>query len=108
MRDIYSLSRICDALCKCPWIIDVLGQLYHPSFILIPLEQMCNHWRPTDSEMELDDRTGFDSPNEEDMDGVQLLYGKYGKIWTLVVLVLNKFNVSGILPRMYCWHANVP
>ncbi|KAI8143419.1 hypothetical protein BJV82DRAFT_610346 [Fennellomyces sp. T-0311] len=101
MRDIYSLSRICDALSKCPCIIDVLGQLYHPSVILTPLEQVCNHWKPTDSEMELDDRTDFDSPSEEDMDGVQLLYGKYGKIWSLVVFVLNKFNLYADLGSVF-------
>ncbi|KAI9493318.1 mediator complex subunit Med5-domain-containing protein [Zychaea mexicana] len=93
MRDIYSLARICDALNKCPPIIDVIGQLYHPVTILGPLEQMCNHWKPADSEMELDGRSGFDSPSDEDTDGVQVLYGKYGKIWTLIILVLNKFNL---------------
>ncbi|KAG2225969.1 hypothetical protein INT45_002435 [Circinella minor] len=92
-RDIFSLARICDALNKSSSIIDVIGQLYHPVAILGPLEDLCNNWKPADSEMELDGRSGFDSPSDEDTDGVQVLYGKYGKIWTLVIFVLNKFNL---------------
>ena len=101
IRDIFSLARICDALNKCPAIIDVIGQLYHPISILGPLEDLCNNWKPADSEMELDGRSGFDSPSDEDTDGVQVLYGKYGKIWTLAILVLNKFNVCLFSYRNY-------
>ncbi|KAI9269176.1 mediator complex subunit Med5-domain-containing protein [Phascolomyces articulosus] len=93
MRDIFSLARICDALNKCSSIIDVIGQLYHPVTILGPLEQLCNNWKPAESEMDLDGRSGFDSPSDEDTDGVQVLYGKYGKIWTFIILVLNKFDL---------------
>lgn len=46
--------------------------------------------------MDVDNRSSSESDNDDDMDGVRVLYGKFGKVWTLVVLIVRKFNVSGI------------
>ena len=67
--------------------------------LLEPLEQFCNEWKPSDSEMDVDNRSSSESDNDDDMDGVRVLYGKFGKVWTLVVLIVRKFNVSSV-----AWH----
>ncbi|KAI9321329.1 hypothetical protein BX666DRAFT_2023471 [Dichotomocladium elegans] len=84
-RDIFGIAKICDALNRCTNAIDLIGQLYHPSVLLSSLEELCNEWKPSDNELYMDDRSGYDSQNEEDMDGIRALYGKFGKIWTLVL-----------------------
>lgn len=93
-RDIYALAKLCDALNKCPCAIDLIGQLHHPFILLEPLEQFCNEWKPSDSEMDVDNRSSSESDHDDDMDGVRVLYSKFGKVWTLVVLIVRKFNVS--------------
>ncbi|KAI7883594.1 hypothetical protein K492DRAFT_143702 [Lichtheimia hyalospora FSU 10163] len=100
-RDIYGLAKICDALNKCPCAIDLIEQLHHPLMLLEPLEQFCNEWKPSDSEMDVDNRSNSESDNDDDMDGVRVLYGKFGKVWTLVVLIVRKFNLYRDIPSVF-------
>ncbi|KAI8369530.1 mediator complex subunit Med5-domain-containing protein, partial [Radiomyces spectabilis] len=87
-REVYSLAHLCQALSECPSMIDLMVQIHHPSAFLRPLEKFCNEWKPSDSEMETDG-----GPSDEELDGIQLLYSKFGDIWTFVVLVIHKFNL---------------
>ncbi|CAO3586334.1 unnamed protein product [Absidia cylindrospora] len=96
--DVRSLSRICDALDDCPSAIDLILQLYHPSVLLSPLESICNEWNPSEDYMDMDDGASGSNENEEDddddMDGIQNWYFKFGKIWTFVLVVGNKFDIA--------------
>lgn len=94
----YALANLCEVLVSCPGAIDVIGQLYHPLVLLAPLERVINHWSASDSDVDMDSHSGDGSQNGDDMDGIRTLYGKFGKVWSFVVLVLDKFNVS-IIPR---------
>ncbi|KAI8643265.1 hypothetical protein BD408DRAFT_385911 [Parasitella parasitica] len=93
-NDFYALSKICDALSECPCSVDLILQLYTPADLLGPLESVCNQWNPTDYEMETeDDSTTRKIEGEEELDGVQLLYSKFGNIWNFAVSVVKRFKL---------------
>jgi hypothetical protein len=94
INDFYALSKICDAFTECPCSVDLILQLYTPLELLGPLENICNNWNPSDNEMDIDDEsTVRRAEGEEKLDGVQLLYSKFGKIWNLTVSVVRRFKV---------------
>ncbi|KAG0167921.1 mediator complex subunit [Apophysomyces sp. BC1015] len=92
ISDTSSIARICDALNACPCVVDLITQLYPPSVLLQPLERVCNEWNLSDN-MDLDDRSGCENLVDDDMDGVRVAYGKFGRIWIFVIMVMNKFNL---------------
>ncbi|KAF7728498.1 mediator complex subunit [Apophysomyces ossiformis] len=92
MSDTSSIARICDALNACPCMVDLVAQHYPPSALLKPLERVCNEWNLVDN-MHLDDRSGCDNLMDEDMDGVRVAYGKFGRIWIFVTMVMTKFKL---------------
>jgi hypothetical protein len=95
INDFYSLSKICDALSECPCFVDLILQLYTPFELLGPLENVCNNWNPTDNEMETEDEsTTRTIEGEDELEGVQLLYYKFGKILNFVVSVVKRFKVT--------------
>lgn len=101
-NDFYALAKMCDALSECPCSVDLILQLYTPADLLGPLESICTQWNPTDYEgmaaaaAEDDDSSAKRTKgkdNDEELDGVQLLYSKYGNIWNFAVSVVKKFKV---------------
>lgn len=102
LNDFYALSKICDAFTKCPCSVDLILQLYTPFELLGPLENICNNWSPSDNEMNTEDQsTTRTTEGEEELDGVQLLYNKFGKIWNLTVSVVRRFKVIHAL-GLFC------
>lgn len=94
-NDFYAVSKICDALSECPCSVDLIFQLYTPLDLLGPLESICTLWNPTDYEMETEDEsTTRRVEGEDELDGVQLLYSKFGIIWNFAVSVVKKFKVQ--------------
>lgn len=58
-----------------------------------------------DSEMDLDDRSGSENDNDDGIYGIQVLYDRFGKIWTVINMLLLKYNVSPERPgRMVSWY----
>ncbi|CAO3587501.1 unnamed protein product [Absidia cylindrospora] len=105
--DIRGLSRLCGALCDCPPAINLILQLHLPSALLCPLEQVCNEWSPSDDFMDVDDDSsgsgdnGIDDNGEDEMDGIQKWYYKFGKIWSFVLIVANKFDITYVINRIF-------
>ncbi|ORX50217.1 hypothetical protein DM01DRAFT_1409206 [Hesseltinella vesiculosa] len=90
MGDIRSLSHICSALTECPAAIDLMLELYCPQTILGPLEPICNNWTPTQDYVDL----GDSDQQDDDMDGMQPWYYKFGQVWTFVLVVASKFEIA--------------
>ncbi|ORZ17104.1 mediator complex subunit Med5-domain-containing protein [Absidia repens] len=105
--DIRGLSRLCGALSDCPPAIKLILQLHPPSALLCPLESVCNEWNPSDDLMDVDDDfsgngdNGIDDNGDDEMNGVQSWYYKFGKIWTFVLVVANKFDIAYIINRIF-------
>ncbi|RCI04923.1 mediator complex subunit [Rhizopus stolonifer] len=86
-NNFFSLAKICEALTECPCSIDLMLQLYNPYDLLGPLESICNHWTPTtDVDMDVEE-------NDSELDGIQLLYSKFGKIWNLWTSAAKRFKL---------------
>ncbi|KAI8986509.1 mediator complex subunit Med5-domain-containing protein [Pilobolus umbonatus] len=95
LNDFYAVSNICDSLIECPCSIDLILQLYSTSDVLQPLENMCNQWHPSSYEVDMMD--GLDSGRNEDEDeleGVQLLYNKFSKLWDFIVYIVHKYKLN--------------
>ncbi|KAI8089632.1 mediator complex subunit Med5-domain-containing protein [Halteromyces radiatus] len=102
--DIRALSRLCDALDECPSAIDLILQLYPPNVLLGPLETICNEWNPSeDYIMDVDDGASGnnDDDGDDDTDGIQNWYCKFGKIWTLVLVVASKFDITRVINTIF-------
>lgn len=95
-NDFFALSNICDALSECPCSVDLILQLYTPQELIGPLENICNHWSPSDSTSDLDDNAP-----QDDLEGVQLLYNKFGKIWNLTVSVIKRFKLYRDMNKVF-------
>ncbi|KAL7319739.1 hypothetical protein PS15m_002837 [Mucor circinelloides] len=101
-NDFYALSKICDALSECPCSVDLILQLYTPADLLGPLESMCTRWNPADYEMETEDEsTTRRIEGEDELDGVQLLYSKFGNIWNFAVSVVKKFKLCRDINKVF-------
>jgi hypothetical protein len=94
--DFYSISKICDTLIESPCSVDLILQLYTPSDLLGPLERFCNHWTSDQSinDIDMDEQTSNRRGSKEELEGIRLLYNKFGKIWNLVVSVVKRFKVT--------------
>lgn len=98
-NNFHSVSKICDALIECPCSVDLILQLYTPSHLLTPLENFCNHWTPESTSIDFDmDEGEQKTAPEQELDGVQLLYNKFGKVWHLIFSVMNRFKVNKFRP----------
>lgn len=94
-NDFYALAKMCDALSECPCSVDLILQLYTPADLLSPLERICTLWNPADDPLEAEDEsTTRRVEGEDELDGVQLLYSKFGNIWNFAVSVVKKFKAS--------------
>jgi hypothetical protein len=101
-NDFYALSKICDALSECPCSVDLILQLYAPQELIGPLESICNHWNPTDNEMNTEDESSTRRvEGEDELEGVQLLYNKFGKIWNLTVSVVKRFKLYRDMNKVF-------
>lgn len=94
-NDFYALAKMCDALSECPCSVDLILQLYTPADLLSPLESICTLWNPADYQLEAEDEsTTRRVEGGDELDGVQLLYSKFGNIWNFAVSVVKKFKAS--------------
>ncbi|CAO3653895.1 unnamed protein product [Mucor hiemalis] len=101
-NDFYALSNICDALSECPCSVDLILQLYSPQELIGPLESICNFWDPSDYELKVEDEsTTRTADGEEELEGVQLLYYKFGKIWNLTVSVVKRFKLYRDMNKVF-------
>ena len=101
-NDFYALSKICDALSECPCSVDLILQLYTPKELIGPLESICNLWNPVDYELDVEDEsTNRKVEGEEELEGVQLLYHKFGKIWNLTVSVVKRFKLYRNMSKVF-------
>lgn len=102
-NDFYALAKICDALSECPCSVDLILQLYTPADLLGPLESICTHWNPADYERETEDEstTRRMEGQDEQLDGMQLLYSKYGNIWNFAVSVVKKFKLYRDINKVF-------
>lgn len=101
-QDFYALSKICDALCECPCSVDLILQLYAPYELIGPLEDICNHWSPTNNNMlDIGEVEASGNRGEDELDGVQLLYNKFGKIWNLTVSVVKRFKLYRDMDKVF-------
>ncbi|ORE09371.1 hypothetical protein BCV72DRAFT_254833 [Rhizopus microsporus var. microsporus] len=101
--DFYSVSKICDTLIESPCSVDLILQLYTPSDLLGPLERFCNHWASDQSinDIDMDEQTSNRRGSKEELEGIRLLYNKFGKIWNLVVSVVKRFKVYRDLNKVF-------
>ncbi|CEP13613.1 hypothetical protein [Parasitella parasitica] len=104
-HDFFALSKICDALSECPCSVDLILQLYTPADLLGPLESVCTRWNPADYEMETEDNdestANAEGGQADALDGVQLLYSKFGIIWNFAVSVVKKFKLHRDLSKVF-------
>ncbi|KAL9552886.1 hypothetical protein MBANPS3_003560 [Mucor bainieri] len=101
-NDFYALAKICDALSECPCSVDLMLQLHTPADLLGPLEDICTRWNPTDYELEAEDEsTTRPMQGDDDLDGVQLLYSKFGNIWNFAVSVVKKFKLYRDINKVF-------
>lgn len=101
-NDFYALSNICDALSECPCSVDLILQLYTPQELIGPLESICNFWDPADFESKVEDEsTTRRADGEEELEGVQLLYYRFGKIWNLTVSVVKRFKLYRDMNKVF-------
>lgn len=100
-QDFYALSKICDALSECPCSVDLILQLYTPHELIGPLEGICNHWSPSnDNMLDVEEETSTNR-GEDELEGVQLLYNKFGKIWNLTVSVVKRFKLYRDMNKVF-------
>ncbi|CAO3630123.1 unnamed protein product [Mucor fragilis] len=93
-NDFYAMAKMCDALSECPCSVDLILQLYTPADLLSPLESICTLWNPADYQLEAEDEsTTRRVEGGDELDGVQLLYSKFGNIWNFAVSVVKKFKL---------------
>ncbi|KAK4513068.1 uncharacterized protein ATC70_000106 [Mucor velutinosus] len=101
-NDFYALAKMCDALSECPCSVDLILQLYTPADLLGPLENICTRWNPADYELEPEDEsTTRRIEGEDELDGVQLLYSKFGNIWSFAVSVVKKFKLCRDISKVF-------
>ncbi|KAI8336319.1 hypothetical protein BC941DRAFT_503214 [Chlamydoabsidia padenii] len=97
---------LCAALSDCPSAIDLVVQLYPPAILLGPLETVCNEWNPPENYMDVDDgacgnNVDTEDDGDDDMDGIQSWYFRFGKIWTFIHLVTSKFEATCIVNNIF-------
>ncbi|GAA5801470.1 hypothetical protein HPULCUR_006917 [Helicostylum pulchrum] len=100
-QDFYALSKICDALSECPCSVDLILQLYTPHELIGPLEGICNHWSPSDDNMSDVEEETSTNRGEDELEEVQLLYNKFGKIWNLTVSVVKRFKLYRDMNKVF-------
>ncbi|KAI8073317.1 mediator complex subunit Med5-domain-containing protein [Gongronella butleri] len=100
VADIRALSHICSALTECPAAIDLILELYSPRTILGPLETICNEWSPTEDYVDMGDSEN-QGDEDDDVDGMQQWYCKFGNIWTFVLVVAGKFEITRIINSIF-------
>ncbi|CAO3649349.1 unnamed protein product [Cunninghamella echinulata] len=99
-NNIRDLSKLCTALNDCPSTIDLILQLYPPSVLLTPLENVCNEWNPSDAFMDIDSAENANS-NDDGLTGVQSWYCSFGIIWKFVLIVASKFKINQTLNTIF-------
>ncbi|KAI9477780.1 MAG: hypothetical protein EXX96DRAFT_568168 [Benjaminiella poitrasii] len=92
-----ALSAICEALIETSPSLDLILQLYTPQILLGPLESICNHWEPSRYTMQSQSLQN----NENELEGIQLLYFKFGKIWNLIVSAVKRFKLYRNLDKVF-------
>ncbi|KAI7902556.1 mediator complex subunit Med5-domain-containing protein [Cokeromyces recurvatus] len=93
-----ALSAICEALLETPSSLDLILQLYTPQALLSPLESICNHWEPSHYGIQTE---SLESNAMNELEGMQLLYFKFGKIWKLVVSAVKRFKLYRNMDKVF-------
>jgi hypothetical protein len=91
------ITKMADALMECPCMIDLMIQLYPPWTFLTPLENVLNNWSPSLSNGAIDMDDDPVGGEQEELEGVQLCYNKFSKVWNFVYTVVNRFKVNKIV-----------
>ncbi|KAI8879169.1 hypothetical protein K501DRAFT_336268 [Backusella circina FSU 941] len=95
------ITKIADALMENPCMIDLMVQLYPPWTFLTPLESVLNNWGPSLNSVAMDMDDDPVGGEQEELDGVQLLYNKFSKVWNFVYTVINRFKLYRDIDRIF-------